>query len=521
MVVLGAYNIDIQEVPYSSNYHLYLETYRENPVIDSFGKLPAGMLEIRQWISGDYDQCLDIEIPQNKREITDKGNKQIRGKYCALTIGMQESLKRIAKSIHKFENNSLIKLAKEFHEVPYSSNYHLYLETYRENQVIDSFGKLPAGMLEIRQWISGDYDQCLDIEIPQNKKEITDKGNKQIRGKYCALTIGMQESLKRIAKYIHKFENNSLIKLAKEFHKPMKFDDLLKTELSYTRIKRRLDVCIPSTCSNEDLKNIGNWIFGTAVDFNVEYCKIKDERIEYSTGQLISLIVLGIFIAWVALATLIEILMRLHIIPLKASKGRFFEYILGASPYKSLHKLYSTNLDESTKWMCGVKFLLVNIVVLGHVCIIGLFYPTFGDKYTNIFKHVDLLLYEIILQGFTIMESFFFCNGFMVMYLRQKSGRNSAKYYIMFLVKRVIRYTLPIFFVLGFAILLPLLGEGPHWDIIISQAKHMENEWWKYITHIHIYLIGGSTVFIDIIWFMSVLVQLSILMSLLLYIVDR
>ncbi|XP_023224261.1 uncharacterized protein LOC111625353 [Centruroides sculpturatus] len=120
-----------------------------------------------------------------------------------------------------------------------------------------------------------------------------------------------------------------------------------------------------------------------------------------------------------------------------------------------------------------------------------------------------------------MMESFFFYSGFMVMYLRQKTGRNSAKYYIMFLVKRVIRYTLPIFFALGFVILLPLLGEGPHWDIIISQAKYTEREWWKYITHVHIYSIGGSTEFFDVIWFISGLLQLSILMSLLLYIVDR
>ncbi|XP_023211419.1 uncharacterized protein LOC111614272 [Centruroides sculpturatus] len=329
-------------------------------MIDSFGKLPAGMLGMTQWMSGDYDQCLDIEIPQDKKQITDKEKEQIRGKYCALTIGMQESLKHIAKSIHKLENNSLIKLAKEI------------------IVMIDSFGKLPAGMLGITLWISGDYDQCLDIKIPQNKKKITDKAKEQVGGKYCALTIGMQESLKPVAKSFHKLENNSLIKLVKEIIKPMKLEDLFKINVAKMVMGIRLDVCIPSTCSNKDLKHVGNWIFGTAVDFNVGYCKIKDERIEYSTGQLISLIVLGIFIAWVGLATLTEILMRLHIIPLKASKGKCFEYVLGASPYKSLHKLYYTNLDESTNSMCGVKFLLVNIVVLGHVCVAGSFYPTVG-----------------------------------------------------------------------------------------------------------------------------------------------
>ncbi|XP_023212823.1 nose resistant to fluoxetine protein 6-like [Centruroides sculpturatus] len=227
------------------------------------------------------------------------------------------------------------------------------------------------------------------------------------------------------------------------------------------------------------------------------------------------------FIAWIGLATLIEILMRLHIIPLKASKGRFFEYILVASPFKSLHKLYSTNFDESTKSMCGVKFLLINIVVLGHICGAGLFFTTIGEKYTNNFKLAELFLFEIILQGLTVIESFFFYSGFMIMYLRQETGRNSAKYYIMRVVNRIIRYTLPIFFALGTAILLPLLGEGPHWDVVINQGKHLESEWWQYVTHIHIYTTVGSTEFIDVIWFLSALLQLTILMSLLLCIVDR
>ncbi|XP_067123544.1 nose resistant to fluoxetine protein 6-like [Centruroides vittatus] len=173
--------------------------------------------------------------------------------------------------------------------------------------------------------------------------------------------------------------------------------------------------------------------------------------------------------------------------------------------------------------MCSVKFLLVNLVVLAHVFVIALFFPTIGEKYSNAFKHVDLLLFEIILQGLTMMESFFFYSGFMVMYLRQKQkrGRNSAKYYIMFSVKRIIRYTLPIFFFLGSAILLPLLGEGPHWNYVIRQGKHLENEWWRYISHIHIYFLGESMEFFNVIWFISALLQLFILMSLLLCIVDR
>ncbi|XP_067131903.1 nose resistant to fluoxetine protein 6-like [Centruroides vittatus] len=236
---------------------------------------------------------------------------------------------RIKTSLKSVLKQSLPYLMRIFEEVnvslPCVKSSTLFLKDLMKLKewplrMIDSFGKLPAGMLGMTQWIAGDYDQCLSIDIPQNRKETTDKGSEQIRGKYCALTIGIQKSLKRITKSIHKFENNTLIKIAKEIIKPMKFDDIFKTDVIKTKTGIRLDVCIPSTCSNEDLKNVGNWILGTVLDLNIEYCKIIDERIEYSVGQLISLTVLGIFVAWVSLATFTEILLRLDVIPLEASK---------------------------------------------------------------------------------------------------------------------------------------------------------------------------------------------------------
>ncbi|XP_067129282.1 nose resistant to fluoxetine protein 6-like [Centruroides vittatus] len=120
-----------------------------------------------------------------------------------------------------------------------------------------------------------------------------------------------------------------------------------------------------------------------------------------------------------------------------------------------------------------------------------------------------------------MIESFFFYSGFMIMYLRQKRGKNSAKHYITPLVKKVFRLTLPVFFVLGFAILLPLLGDGPHWHHVIDQAEYLEDNWWKYITHIHIYTEPEQTKFLNVTWFISVLLQLCILISLLLYVKDR
>ncbi|XP_023214144.1 uncharacterized protein LOC111617033 [Centruroides sculpturatus] len=143
------------------------------------------------------------------------------------------------------------------------------------------------------------------------------------------------------------------------------------------------------------------------------------------------------------------------------------------------------------------------------------------EKYSNMITATDVFAYEIFLQSFTMIESFFFYSGFMVMYLRQKRGKISAKHYIIPLVKKVLSFSLPVFFVLGFAILLPLLGDGPHWHVVVHQAEYLENNWWKYITHVHIYTEFEQQKFLNVTWFMSVLLQLSIITSLLMYIKDR
>ncbi|XP_067129259.1 nose resistant to fluoxetine protein 6-like [Centruroides vittatus] len=232
-------------------------------------------------------------------------------------------------------------------------------------KLIDSFGKIPAGVLGVTQWIQGDYDQCLSIEIPRNKRKITNNEKEPVRGKYCALKIKLFNSIKNTAMSFHHFENNSLIKLAKDIVKPAKLGDFFNKVVKFnTGI--RLDVCISNTCSDNDLKSIGNWIFGTAIELNVEYCKIKDEKLKYTNGQMISLTVLCIFIAWVSMATLAEILMSFDIISLKMNNGKIFEYILVASPFTSLHKLCSTNIHEETKSMCGVRCLLIINIVFGH-----------------------------------------------------------------------------------------------------------------------------------------------------------
>ncbi|XP_023224279.1 uncharacterized protein LOC111625374 [Centruroides sculpturatus] len=172
-------------------------------------------------------------------------------------------IKTALKSVLKQSLSYLMKISEEVNvSSPCMKSSVLFLKDLIKLKewplrIIDSFGKLPAGMLGVTLWISGDYDQCLDINIPQNKKQITDKEKEQVRGKYCALTIGMQESLKRVAKYIHKLENNSLIELAKEIIKPMKLEDLFKTDVDKMK-KIRLDACIPSTCSNKDLEHVGN-----------------------------------------------------------------------------------------------------------------------------------------------------------------------------------------------------------------------------------------------------------------------
>ncbi|XP_067135110.1 nose resistant to fluoxetine protein 6-like [Centruroides vittatus] len=169
-----------------------------------------------------------------------------------------------------------------------------------------------------------------------------------------------------------------------------------------------MDICIPSKCSREDVQSILQWAVRDPYRAEVKFCKVRDEKVYFSTSQIICIISISIFIIWVFTGTILDILLTLNIINVPDGKGHILHNFVSVSLITSTRKLFSTDSDRKTRFLCGIKFLLVCLVVNAHIII----YTTFTYTTTEELKNFPILSanasLEIMSQGLSMIEIFFF-----------------------------------------------------------------------------------------------------------------
>ncbi|XP_067129264.1 uncharacterized protein [Centruroides vittatus] len=326
------------------------------------------------------------------------GNKEVV-KVLKTLENAEIRTKRFLKS---FLKSSLPYLMRMYEEVNISSSCTRELTAFTKDlmnlkgwtfQMLDSTGKLPTGLLRGSPWFRGDYDQCLNINTIINGRSST---NNTVRGKFCATTIRLPTLKLETIDLISEYENNNLIQVMQNIFKPMKLSSVLKDSNGRSS-KLQINVCIPGSCTEEDLENIGHRIFGKV--FRVDFCKAKDDEVEFSVAQVI-------------------------------------------------------------------------------------------------------------------------CIGFLAFYKRDKSKSKEIMHYVKLLIKRLNRLTVPVITLTAINIILPLLVEGPHWQVLVESQIDTEKNWWKYITHVvNMYEMPLNQ--IGITWFTAALMQLIVISVIVQYIYER
>ncbi|XP_067124335.1 nose resistant to fluoxetine protein 6-like isoform X2 [Centruroides vittatus] len=371
-------------------------------------------------------------------------------------------------------------------------------------KMLDSAGKPQAGMLKGTPWMRGDYDQCLNIVIESNRR--SKKNSKVIRGKFCSVMLHIKELFDKRA-YV--YENFTIVRIFKEMLEPLTFEQYASL-LNHWRLNWRFDICIPSTCSESDLENIFTWIFGDMIPSKVFMCKEKGEERKFSLAQLTCIGIFGFFIIMVIIATIIELLINYNYIPENNNKGNLKEYVLAISIRKSYQTLCSSNTDETIACFSGLKFLLVCIIVFAHSLSYRLMMPALAEKPYDVVELFDNTAVEIASLAITMIETFFFISGFLVFYNAWKIEGNSIVHYLYFLIKKYIRFTVPIFGAFAAFLILPQLGDGPVWHYVVREAEFAEKNWWKFFVHIQNFYQTYYT-FTEHFWFLHALLQLTIL----------
>ncbi|KFM82460.1 Nose resistant to fluoxetine protein 6, partial [Stegodyphus mimosarum] len=358
-------------------------------------------------------------------------------------------------------------------------------------KMFDSYGKLDSGILEGNVKWAGDYYECLNVYAPPE----VDGTARNFRGRYCSLQWDIQ---------------------------------LSNMSLSVTS-----GVCIPDTCSSSLLKNDTKNLLLTAEAMpmldnfnsliNVKSLTCNRTSRKLNSAAIIVICLMSFFCLLAVLGSSITIYENCCIKRNALSSNTVGDYkntnqINGENRSNALNiddkpsqsnpepeenvaqvmfekckpflkcfclitngsKLLNTNKTEG-QLLCvhGIRFLNMAWVILGHtyaMCITTMKRPL------QILDFVDNWPFQVVLQGFFAVDSFFVLSGFLLTYLfmQECNKRDGKVSWIYFYVHRYVRLTPVYMMTLAFsATVYFYLGSGPYWPDSDSDGRCKTYWWWN------------------------------------------
>ncbi|GFR32796.1 nose resistant to fluoxetine protein 6 [Trichonephila clavata] len=403
--------------------------------------------------------------------------------------------KRTLSKDTDFVISHLNEILEEFH-IQRDSNkcfedWNYFLENLKSDwgvRMLDSYGKPESGILNGNLKWFGEYEECINVFVPH--KTYSNKGG--FHGKYCILEIPV------------KLKNESL-----------SFD---------------VGLCLPDSChssesffnSSKNL-NLTDYIkSGEYIDsvLNVTKLTCQNATQEFTKGALAMICLIMLFI----FSLVIGSLCTFHTYFIKKYEIRKFHFesndlkklvvdcgdietgtlktentSLGiVSSYFEKCKLFfncfcpftngailmdTSNGEGHLLCLHGIRCLSMIWIILCHNYVFS-FNAIRNPAET--FKFMDNWYYQIILNGFFSVDSFFLLSGFLVARLFfEKCAGNEKISWIYFYIHRYVRLTPVYMIVIGFyTTLYAHLSSGPLW-IYADTDPNCQASWWYNLLYIN------------------------------------
>ncbi|XP_023229924.1 nose resistant to fluoxetine protein 6-like [Centruroides sculpturatus] len=144
------------------------------------------------------------------------------------------------------------------------------------------------------------------------------------------------------------------------------------------------------------------------------------------------------------------------------------------------------------------------------------------EKLQNIPELFSYVFVEIAFSDKIMIEIFFFISAFLLSYNNQKNVKCAMDICVL-IKKKTIRLTVPVVCFVAATIILPLLGDGPHWNDLLNDVHEIVENWRKYVFHYSNFIeynaVNANK--LEHLWFISALYQQILVAIPLLYINNR
>ncbi|PSN40343.1 hypothetical protein C0J52_17060 [Blattella germanica] len=328
---------------------------------------------------------------------------------------------------------------------------YLASETFWALKMIDASTKFPVGVLVGDFTDLGNYDECLTLDVQEEWGSF--------KGQHCLANTNMN---------------------VEDF--PLITKEKMSGHFPYT-----WSICVPSTCSPNDVQEFLTLFLHDNVTVNPINCHVEEPR-PVTTMDWVALCVICFFGILTVLSTAYDVRVT--------DPKRRRQILLAFSWYTNGKKLFQTNNTQgSMACLHGIRFLTVVWIVIGHIYFFTVTIPVVNML--NMIHDIRTWGHEVIIAAIFAVDTFLFLSGLLVCYLFHKS---------ILLAVLILIHT-------G---LIMHLASGPLWDIKMSWLPtNCKKNWWSAIFHIQNYL-HPDEMCLPVTWYLSADMQLYLLSPLIL-----
>ncbi|XP_077511561.1 nose resistant to fluoxetine protein 6-like [Amblyomma americanum] len=365
------------------------------------------------------------------------------------------------------------------------------LSRHNIHAVFDATAKYPTGFLQATSAELGAYDECIETVVRD------EDGAEKVRGQYCNMRLSITDE--------DSFLEEILPAIAFTHRRASKFG-------SYFVDKKlpglRLGLCFVSSCSAQDLTNIAQTMAGNRAKIVVDNCVTSvDDGISGTQAGIIAY--LAILAMVIVAATGLDLLTerwdknRKNAIPYKCAMA--FSALSNSRLIMGINK--DKNSDNySFRFMHGIRFLSIFWICLGHS------YGTISENFSRMLNAVQYFeRWEtlIVTAGYLAVDTFFFLSGFLLYYTLSRQQRNRAVVTVVAIIRRYVRITVPLFFMLMCMYLLPLIASGPNSkDLYNRFYAEIRKHWWDLLFLMRNWRADQEVTILPHLWYLSIDYQL-------------
>ncbi|KAL1413994.1 hypothetical protein MTO96_007809 [Rhipicephalus appendiculatus] len=334
-------------------------------------------------------------------------------------------------------------------------------------RMFDASGKYPNGLLQATTSDPGAFDECIETVLHDPVS-----GRETLRAQYCNLRLRLTRDPELTHELVASFRIGHP-RLAK-------FKDYFTDErLSGVRI----GICVLNDCNETELQALVDTVKPAGMNIEINNC-VTSIPVPLSSGQKTIIVFLTILGTIIVVATIADIYLARKALGKDIVGIRAYLIAFSAAANSALiTRTTEKNSDAyALRFLHGIRFLSMIWIMLGHS------YGTISDTLSGLANNIAYFeRWEnmILTGGYLSVDTFFFLSGFLMCYTITKQRANGWIVFFLAVIRRFIRSTTPLFFMIMCMWVLPAITSGPDAKTFFDKFYYeINNHWWDLLLQV-------------------------------------